>query len=112
MEYDYPIEDMLSPLPEHSVSGLLFIMIIDTVLRRCSASSLVAPIEGLVSGACGADVLRDDNTILASEPESKNVKVRLDVYDGLSHLSWIFSTLKSSRVFIDKLLTGIKFDLE
>lgn len=62
--------------------------------------------------ACGADVLRDDNTVLAFELKSKNVKTRLDVYDGLPHLFWIFSTLKSSRVFIDKLLDGIKFVLQ
>lgn len=62
--------------------------------------------------ACGADPLRDDNVILASELESKNVKVRLDLYPGLPHLFWVFPTLKSSRLFTEKLLAGIKFVLE
>jgi versiconal hemiacetal acetate esterase len=62
--------------------------------------------------ACGADPLRDDNVVLEAELKSKGVKTRLDVYDGLPHLFWNFPTLKSSRIFVENLLAGIKFVLD
>nr|RBQ90480.1 hypothetical protein FVER53263_07643 [Fusarium verticillioides] len=62
--------------------------------------------------ACGADPLRDDNVAMKHELRSKGVKVKLDVYEGLPHVFWMFPTLSATKTFIGNLLAGIKFILE
>ncbi|KAG5791036.1 hypothetical protein H9Q69_009914 [Fusarium xylarioides] len=62
--------------------------------------------------ACGADPLRDDNVAMEHELQSKGVKVKLDIYEGLPHVFWMFPTLSATKTFIGNLLAGIKFILE
>ncbi|KAF4434142.1 sterigmatocystin biosynthesis lipase esterase STCI [Fusarium acutatum] len=62
--------------------------------------------------ACGADPLRDDNVAMEHELRSKGVKVKLDMYEGLPHVFWMFPTLSSTKTFIGNLMAGIKFILE
>ncbi|KAL5610292.1 hypothetical protein FOVSG1_004973 [Fusarium oxysporum f. sp. vasinfectum] len=62
--------------------------------------------------ACGADPLRDDNVAMEHELRSKGVKVKLDMYQGLPHVFWMFPTLSATKTFIGNLLAGIKFILE
>ncbi|KAG9497480.1 hypothetical protein J7337_010341 [Fusarium musae] len=62
--------------------------------------------------ACGADPLRDDNVAMEHELRSKGVKVKLDMYEGLPHVFWMFPTLSATKTFIGNLLAGIKFILE
>ncbi|KAH7178856.1 Alpha/Beta hydrolase protein [Fusarium sp. MPI-SDFR-AT-0072] len=62
--------------------------------------------------ACGADPLRDDNVAMEHELRSKGVKVKLDMYEGLPHVFWMFPTLSATKTFIQNLLAGIKFILE
>ncbi|KAH7226935.1 Alpha/Beta hydrolase protein [Fusarium oxysporum] len=62
--------------------------------------------------ACGADPLRDDNVAMEHELRSKGVNVKLDVYEGLPHVFWMFPTLSATKTFIQNLLAGIKFILE
>ncbi|SCO80840.1 related to Putative sterigmatocystin biosynthesis lipase/esterase STCI [Fusarium oxysporum] len=62
--------------------------------------------------ACGADPLRDDNVAMEHELRSKRVKVKLDMYEGLPHVFWMFPTLSATKTFIGNLLAGIKFILE
>ncbi|KAL5601622.1 hypothetical protein FOBRF1_009155 [Fusarium oxysporum] len=62
--------------------------------------------------ACGADPLRDDNVAMEHELGSKGVKVKLDMYQGLPHVFWMFPTLSATKTFIGNLLAGIKFILE
>jgi versiconal hemiacetal acetate esterase len=46
------------------------------------------------------------------ELRSNGVKVKLDVYEGLPHVFWMFPTLSVTKTFIKNLLAGIKFILE
>ncbi|PNP78509.1 hypothetical protein FNYG_08139 [Fusarium nygamai] len=62
--------------------------------------------------ACGADPLRDDNVAMEHELRSKGVNVKLDMYEGLPHVFWMFPTLSATKTFIGNLLAGIKFILE
>lgn len=62
--------------------------------------------------ACGADPLRDDNVAMEHELRSNKVKVKLDMYQGLPHVFWMFPNLQSTKTFIKNLLDGIKFVLE
>ncbi|KAF5562295.1 sterigmatocystin biosynthesis lipase esterase STCI [Fusarium phyllophilum] len=62
--------------------------------------------------ACGADPLRDDNVAMEHELQSKGVKVKLDMYEGLPHVFWMFPTLSATKTFIGNLLAAIKFILE
>ncbi|RGP68729.1 hypothetical protein FSPOR_5200 [Fusarium sporotrichioides] len=62
--------------------------------------------------ACGADPLRDDNVAMEHEIRSKGVKVKLELYEGLPHVFWMFPTLSATKTFIGNLLAGIKFILE
>ncbi|KAF5570253.1 sterigmatocystin biosynthesis lipase esterase STCI [Fusarium pseudoanthophilum] len=62
--------------------------------------------------ACGADPLRDDNVAMEHELRSKGIDVKLDTYEGLPHVFWMFPTLSATKTFIGNLLAGIKFILE
>ncbi|KAI1028612.1 hypothetical protein LB503_002725 [Fusarium chuoi] len=62
--------------------------------------------------ACGADPLRDGNVAMEHELRSKGVKVKLDMYEGLPHVFWMFPTLSATKMFIGNLLAGINFILE
>ncbi|KAF5684306.1 sterigmatocystin biosynthesis lipase esterase STCI [Fusarium circinatum] len=62
--------------------------------------------------ACGADPLRDDNVAMEHELRSKGVNVKLDMYEGLPHVFWMFPNLSATKAFIGNLLAGIKFILE
>ncbi|KAF5655277.1 lipase esterase [Fusarium sp. NRRL 25303] len=62
--------------------------------------------------ACGADPLRDDNVAMGHELRSKGVNAKLDMYEGLPHVFWMFPTLSATKTFIGNLMAGIKFVLE
>lgn len=75
-------------------------------------SSHLAEFPPVYLVACGADPLRDDNVAMEHELRAKGVKVKLDMYEGLPHVFWMFPNLKATRTFIENLLVGIKFILE
>ncbi|GME29303.1 Alpha/beta hydrolase fold-3 [Neofusicoccum parvum] len=61
--------------------------------------------------ACGADPLRDDNIIFASELQRLGVRTKIDVYDGMPHLFWTFARFPPFQVFLSNLVGGIQFIL-
>ncbi|KAH7304210.1 Alpha/Beta hydrolase protein [Stachybotrys elegans] len=61
---------------------------------------------------CGADVIRDDGTIIKAELDKNGVPCKLDNYDALPHFFWMYPEIKEGADFRANAASAVNWVLE